>query len=527
MKHPLLNIQLLTTVFICFRIDAVFADLPPNTAANGVAYLTYDRAAWATVAPRADYYDIHGNDLGTSAASADLVGRRWMFPDRFEGTNWVSAAYPSSYLTPLPDPSLEQPFGGFILPVNSYGTNSFATNHAITSYNSTTNATGSIGLGGSFRATSDFNEPGASVWWEHLALAQDPADHIWKLYATSGPGKGSLFELRNVVTETINGSLHLYGDYVFGNTDWLQFFQDNNGHLDTNLILGHIELIPDGVAKLFAGQAIIDYDETTWGTLASGIGPTPVLTLSAYFDQAQASALGQSNLLHDLQAAYSYTNQIYALNDRVVTNLPSRFTQPTTFVYQRGSLTNQTGSIGLGGVARFSVFGGAGGNLLYGDYTLQFDAGRMARGGTGWYLIGNIPPATPAFDLLNVKAVETPSALTISGDLGVSVEVANFLYATPGDALTKVGTFSFTGYTVPLTTPVLTLSPVSGARLELEARNGLPGSTYSIQTATNLAAPPGGWKRSGNGSFDGDGTSRQSISIQPGEIARFIRLQQP
>ena len=137
--------------------------------------MTIDRAAWATVAPSADYYDIHGNDLGTNSTTADTNGKRWMFTDRFEGTNWVSAAYPSAYLTPLPDYPLVQPSSGFVLPVNTYGSNSFAANHEITSYILTSNTNGYIGLGGSFRATSDFNKPGSSVWWEHLALAQDPA----------------------------------------------------------------------------------------------------------------------------------------------------------------------------------------------------------------------------------------------------------------------------------------------------------------------------------------------------------------
>jgi hypothetical protein len=220
------------------------APLAPNTTANGTAYMTIDRAAWATVAPIADYFDIHGNDLGYGAASADADGLRWMFADRFEGTSWVAASYPSDYLTPLPDYPLVQPAGGFAMPVNTYGVNSFAANHQITSYNSTSAPNGYIGLGGSFRATSDFNEPGASVWWEHLALMQDPADSIWKIFATSGAGQGSIFELRNVTTETVNGNLHLSGDYVFGGTDWLWFFQDYNGHLDTEMVLGHLELTP-------------------------------------------------------------------------------------------------------------------------------------------------------------------------------------------------------------------------------------------------------------------------------------------
>ena len=240
---------------------SVSAAIDPNTTANGMAYMTIDLNAWSTVAPSADYYDIHGNYLGYGGPSANAQTQRWMFADRFEGTSWVSAAYPAAYYTVDTNPNLPgvqaapltQPVGGFAMPVNTYGVNSFAANHKITGYNSTTNPYGWIGLGGSLRATSDFNEPGASVWWEHLALRQDPADSIWKIYATSGPGQGSIFELRNVTAETINGNLHLSGDYVFGNTDWLQFFQDVNGHLDTELVLGHIEIVPvpaPGVAAL-------------------------------------------------------------------------------------------------------------------------------------------------------------------------------------------------------------------------------------------------------------------------------------
>lgn len=517
----------LTAISLLLATIRISADVLPDTTATGVAYLTYDRAAWATVAPQADFYDIHGNDLGTSAPAADAAGLRWMFADRFEGTNWVAAQYPDDYLTPLPDAPVVQPPGGFALPINTYGTNSFATNHQITTYESTTNANGYIGLGGSFRATSDFNEPGSSVWWEHLALRQDPADAIWKLYATSGPGQGSLFELRNVKAETFNGSLHLSADYVFGNTDWLQFFQNYNGHLDTNKILGHIEVIPAGAGTLSAGRATINYSQAAWEALASGFGPTPVLTLTAFFNQSQANALTQSNLLHEVQANVSYTGEIYGLNGPVVTNLPTRYTQPTTFIYQRGSPTNQKGAIGLGGVARFAVFGGTGGNLLYGDYTLQYDGKRLARGGTGWYLLGNIPPATAAFDLLNVTVTETSTSLTIAGDLGVSFEVANLLYNTPGDALADVGTFSFTGYTVPLSPPVINVGPISAGRVVVRGTNGLAGSSYSVLSSTDPTLPLSGWKTEATGVLDSKGTSSDAITLKPGESARFFLLQQP
>ena len=248
-------------VFAASLSASASAGVLANTTANGTAYMTIDRAAWATVAPSAEYTDISGTPSGVIGASADENGKRWMFADRFEGAGWTGAHYPTDYLTG-PTAPLTQPVGGFAMAVNSYGVNSFAANHKITDYNSTTNPNGWIGLAGSFRATSDFNEPGASVWWEHLAVRQDPMDSIWKILATSGPGQGSLFELRNVVTETVGGKLHLSADYVFGSTDWLNFFQDANGHLDTELVLGHIEIVPEtipapGVGALLAMGGVI------------------------------------------------------------------------------------------------------------------------------------------------------------------------------------------------------------------------------------------------------------------------------
>jgi hypothetical protein len=298
--------------------------------------------------------------------------------------------------------------------------------------------------------------------------------------------------------------------------------------MDANRILGHIELIPAGAARIFAGKAVINYNQTAWNSLASGYGPTPVLTLSAFFNQAQANALTQSQILTNEPADDSYTNEIYAMNGASVTNLPDRNTQPTTFIYQRGNLTNEIGGIGLGGVARFAVFGGAGGSLLYGDYTLQYDPSRITEGGTGWYLEENISgtPPEPAFDLLNVTVGETTNAFTISGELGVSEEYAAF-YNTPGDGLAEVGTFSFTGDTAPLTTPVISQLTAAGGHLVLQATNGLASSGYTLLSTTNLALPNSAWTTTTTGSFDGNGVSSNAITINPTEPARFFQLQQP
>lgn len=208
------------------------------------------------------------------------------------------------------------------------------------------------------------------------------------------------------------------------------------------------------------GLATINFDKAAWDSLAAGIGaPQPVLTLSAFFNQAQASPLSVSQAMTTPQTSPSYLNQVYAMNGTSVANEAGRATQPTTFDYTPGNAAAHTGFIGLGGLARFDV--SSGGTLLYGDYSVHFDTSRTLVGGSGWYLKGNIAPAGAAFDLLNVNVVDTAGALSISGNLGVSPEVATFLYGTPSDSLRNVGTFSFSATSVPEPTTV-TLLGLSG-----------------------------------------------------------------
>ncbi len=206
-------------------------------------------------------------------------------------------------------------------------------------------------------------------------------------------------------------------------------------------------------AALVSGSATIDYDKAAWDQLAADLGAAPpVLTLDEFFDQAAANARNYNQVLHDeVQANPAYTGQVYTMNGPTVTNLLGRTTQPTTFNYTPGNPQGHTGAIGLGGIARFAVSAAAGGGkLLYGDFTLLYDAGRIDLGGTGWYLKGNIAPSAAAFDILNVVVTETANTLTISGDLGVTYELANLLYSTPADAGRDVGNFTFTAQvTVP------------------------------------------------------------------------------
>ncbi len=278
---------------------------------------------------------------------------------------------------------------------------------------------------------------------------------------------------------------------------------------------------------LRSGMATIDYDKAAWDTLAAGFSTPPVLTLSGFFEQAAANALTPDEILTNAQSGFSYVNQPYAMNGPVVNNLPGRTTQPTTFAWVPGALTNHTGSIGLGGIARFTVRGPAAGNLLFGDFTLQYDSARLALGGTGWYLKGNIPPAAAVYDLLNVTVAETATSLTISGDLGVSFEVANLLFATPADALKDVGDFNFTGYSVAITTPRIGGVSRSGGNLVVRGLNGVPGTRCFLVSSADVTAPSSAWTSVGTGVFDATGACSISIPIHTSEPARFLRLRQP
>jgi hypothetical protein len=198
---------------------------------------------------------------------------------------------------------------------------------------------------------------------------------------------------------------------------------------------------------LASGSATIDFDQTAWAGVAGG-----ALTLSTFFNQAEAENLTVAQLLSLSGGSSSYLGQGYNMNGATVADPDpaNRTPQPTTFAFTPGQLTLHTGVIGLGGVARFAVYGGLGGSLLFGDYSLQYDASRIGAGASGWYLTGNITFPLAAFDILtnaNFSATDSPSSVAIAGDLGVAPELAGFL-GTPGDALKDVGNFSFAGVAV-------------------------------------------------------------------------------
>jgi len=74
---------------------------------------------------------------------------------------------------------------------------------------------------------------------------------------------------------------------------------------------------------------------------------------------------------------------------------------------------------------------------------------------------------------------------------------------------------------------VITAPSRDGTHLILTATNGLPGSSYSLVSSTNVAWPPSSWTILATGVFDSNGASSNSIPINFGEATRFFRLQLP
>ena len=281
-------------------------------------------------------------------------------------------------------------------------------------------------------------------------------------------------------------------------------------------------------ATLSEGFAIIDYDEAAWNLLAAESGlEMPVMTLSAFFNQAEANGLDYTQVLKEPQAVHSYTGQKYAMNGPTVVNRTGRTTQPTTFSFTPGGLTHHEGRIGLGGIARFAVNGG--GNLLFGDLTLQYDDARLKRGGSGWYLRGNIPPVGPLYDLMHVTINETPSSITIAGDLGVTFEIANLLYSTPADTLRDIGDFRFQAKVSPDSgsRPRLSLLPQQSGQWILQLSEGVPQSTFTVLSSSGVSEPSGDWQVVAVGSFDSKGNGATAITINVSETSRLYRVEVP
>jgi hypothetical protein len=218
-------------------------------------------------------------------------------------------------------------------------------------------------------------------------------------------------------------------------------------------VLGILTAVPTRASSLVSGSGTFNFDPAAWASVAGGANAPgfEALKLDEVFDQTAASVRTGAQILTDeIVASPATSGIVFGLNGPSVNNLAQRYSQPTDFAFDPGNLTGHTGAIGLGGVTRWAVnplLGGGG--LLFGDFTLSYDASRPLVGGSGWNLKANGVPAGVAFDLLNVNTSVVGNTVTISGDLGLSFEVANFLLATPANQGKDMGDFAFVGTAVP------------------------------------------------------------------------------
>jgi autotransporter-associated beta strand protein len=92
------------------------------------------------------------------------------------------------------------------------------------------------------------------------------------------------------------------------------------------------------------------------------------------------------------------------------------------------------------------------------------------------------------------------------------------------------GTFNpVTGDVTITSSGIITLNPpvTSGGNLILTGGGGAPGSSYSVLTSTNVAAPVTAWTTNTTGVFSGGGAFSNAIPINLTEAARFFRMKTP
>ncbi|WFP48567.1 VPLPA-CTERM sorting domain-containing protein [Methylomonas sp. EFPC3] len=245
--------------------DAIGFD-PSHQVVGGRAYLTFDQAALATLAPRIGRYDDHGMpiDPGTTYPTADAAGQRLLYVRQYldsytypgikdpslasdlriaNGTADPEAVAQWRLLTPEDRVPIQSPEGGWDMPIdplsrnfynNSYFGSEFGSyGYTPSAYDPDPNSTNPmfISIGGNFQFASDFISPTGSIWMRGLGISleqqyYDSANpdavlqNKWYLVSDSdayNPGAGRWFELKNPVFGTNeDGMLTLDSDIMLG-----------------------------------------------------------------------------------------------------------------------------------------------------------------------------------------------------------------------------------------------------------------------------------------------------------------------
>jgi len=160
------------------------------------------------------------------------------------------------------------------------------------------------------------------------------------------------------------------------------------------------------------------------------------------------------------------------------------------------------------------------GVLLYGDFALRRTSGTELK------LTSNIDFLNAEFASITNPAVSVVgNTLTISGAL--RIDQGLFLLDSTASVGAVFGSFTLTATIAPVPPPFIAQLTVDTTTATLHATNGVPTSSYTVLSTTNLALPMGSWDVAAIGTFADDGKTTNTIPITAGEAARFFRLQQP
>jgi hypothetical protein len=243
----------------------------------------------------------------------------------------------------------------------------------------------------------------------------------------------------------------------------------------TCLVLGALAFLPGWAAattiSVTGGSMTMNLDRQQWATTNGGTyyaapydgttQPAPGMYLEEFLDNSHFGPLFSNqwnayNLVPGLGEIPS-TGLQYGVNGASVSNLPGHHNQPTNFSFDPANPTGTaSGAIGLDGTMKFrGNFQQSPGQSMFllGEFSLFYNAAAAINGASGWVVKGNISPAMPVFDLLNVSTALNGSVWTLSGDLRFSPEVASAFFDEPNDGPKILGNVTLQAVTtapVPL-----------------------------------------------------------------------------
>lgn len=239
--------------------------------------------------------------------------------------------------------------------------------------------------------------------------------------------------------------------------------------------LGALALLPGlataATVSVTGGSMAMNLNRAEWATTNGGTyyaapydgtaQPAPGMYLEEFFDQATYGSLPLNqvnayNLVPGL-GEIPATGLQYSVNGASVSNLAGHHNQPTDFSFDPADPAGTaSGAVGLGGVMKFrGNFQQSPGQSMFllGEFSLYYDAASAINGASGWVVKGNISPAMPVFNLLNVTTAMNGNVWSLSGDLRLSPEVASAFFDELNDGPKILGSVTLQATTtapVPL-----------------------------------------------------------------------------